>query len=74
MVKSENQINRTHQKFLRYLIAKSYFTNHFLHETPFEILTTIEVARYITEKGNRDLFYIIITVKYIIIKTTNALQ
>ena len=74
MVKSENQINRTHQKFLRYLIAMSYFSNHSLHETPFKILTTIEVARYITEKGNRDLFYIIITVKYIIIKTTNALQ
>ena len=47
-----------------------YFTSLSLHQIQFQIPTTIEVARYRTEKGNRDaVFHIIITVKYIIMKT-----
>ena len=42
-----------------YLIAILYFTSLSLHHIQFEIPTTTEVARYRTDKGNRDVFNII---------------
>ena len=41
-----------------------YFARFSLDQIQFEIPTTIEVARYRNEKGDRDVLYIVITVKY----------
>ena len=70
MLKRKSNKANTSEIPTEYLIAILYFTSLSLHQFQFEISTTNEVARYRTDKGNRDVFYIIITVASWLVRST----